>query len=161
MNNQTIKITVLSALVVLLGFYGGIRIAYGVDIYAPQTAGGLSTLSIHWDNVNSRLGIATTSPGSIFSVNDSVNFVARATSTIYNALGIGTTSAAFQFSVATTTATTTIGIGSAIGGFGSCIQMYAASGTPYRMYVSGQTQSATAMPLRVERGGCGDSTPRP
>ncbi len=116
-----------------------------------------------WDNSANRFGIGTTTPGSILSIQGVANFVANASSTFYNALGIGTTSASSQLAVATTTATTTVTIGSAIGGFGSCLQLYSASGTPYRLYIDGETeqQSTGLDPLRVEKGGCGDATPRP
>lgn len=147
---------------ILIGGILAATFSYGavVDFFNPGV-GGLVNNFFYFDNTNNRFGIATSVPGTLFSINNSVNFVSSGTSTIYSPLGIGTTSAASMFSVSTTTATTTVHIGGQSTVFGSCIQMYAASGTPYRMYISGDRPSANGDQLRVEKGGCADPKPRP
>ena len=66
-----------------------------------------------------------------FYLNTSDNLIVSGNSL----MGIGTTSPFYSLSVASSTATTTIEIGSSVGK-GSCVQMYAPNGTAYKLYVS-------------------------
>lgn len=121
--------------------------------------------NFYWDDTNNRLGLGTSTPGTLFSLAGGLNFVSTGSSTIRTPLGIGggTTSPSALFSVSTTTATTTLYVGGTNTTFGGCIQLHAASGTPYRLYIEAAATSTTQKqsPLRVEVGGCGDQNPAP
>lgn len=131
--------------------------------------------SLFWDNTNNRLGIGTTSPYATLSVDvNSTNpaFVVadqggNGSSTPYflvtgaGTVGIGTTTptGTNTFSISTSTATSTISVGTGQStSFGSCLQLYSATGTAWRLYIRGSASSTANSGgfLQVEPGGCND-----
>jgi hypothetical protein len=77
------------------GGTGWANIASGSILFGNGSSAIATSSNIFWDNTNSRLGIGTTTPGSIFSVQGVANWT-TSTSTYYSTGGINLTGGCFS-----------------------------------------------------------------
>lgn len=132
---------------------------------------GQDNANLYWDDANNLFGVGTSSPwgqlsveigaaNPAFVVGDKGSTTPAFIITNNRRVGVGTSSPslAATFGIASSTATTTLEIGTEQQTTrGSCIQMYSATGTPVRVYVDFNATST----LRAESGACDSAVARP
>ena len=103
-------------------------------------------------------------PVNITGTSTAVNALQVSGTSTHSALGVGTTTPAFDFGVHSLVGTTTLGIGTVSTGKGSCIQLRSTDGTNIRIYatttpaagngISNVNFSVSSRGLVIEAGSC-------